>query len=580
MSSKLKKILVVLFAGAFILFLFYPSRVKRYIKRQVRAYTTAPNGVMNGIAFRKIKLSKKVQGQYTSLVIGPDNKLYAGAIDGKIKRFLIRPNGDLSLEHIFKPFGDKSKLTIGLAFDPASRADSLIVWTTYSETKSSWTDFDDTKEQVDKSEWAGSMARLYLDNSTSQILRNEQILKGLPCFGPNHENFPNSIVFGPDRKLYFSQGANTGMGWCDCEENQEPSREALLSGAILCLDPGKLPSNLPIDVTTYDGGGSYNPYDVDVPLSIYATGIRNAYDMVWHSNGQLYATVNSSGGNENTPTSNPQSPYYIKPNPNINYTGPNDIPAVFGAQPDQDDFMVRVEKGGYYGHPNPLRAEYVLNNGDVDLDNFEYDGVEPDANFRGFTYDFGPHMAPTGMVEYTSETFNGKLKGCLIVVLMGHEDLVILRPGGEKKEIIQDYDGTKMGLTLDSSPLDVVEDKNTGNIYVSEFGKRTITLFHPIENGVRKAVLVYDENTSNRIKDPLEKGKIIYQHNCQMCHGVKGEGAMAPSLVDKEWIYGIDSIFSVIQNGSDRGSMPAWKDKFSKKEIKSVESYILSLVKK
>ncbi|MBT2159755.1 c-type cytochrome [Zobellia barbeyronii] len=576
----MKKVLVVILAAAFVFILFYPNRLNRYIQRRIRFYKTAPSGLLEDVMFQKIALGNTVQGQYTSLVIGPDNKLYAGAIDGKIKRFVIRPNGDLSLEHIFKPFGEESKLTIGLAFDPASTADSLIVWNTYSETNSSWASFHNAEQEIDKSKWAGSMNRLQLDAKTDRILESEHILKGLPCFGPNHENFPNSIVFGPDGMLYFAQGANTGMGWCDCEENQEPSREALLSGALLCLDTGKLPSILPIDVKTYDGGGSYDPYDKEKPLSIYATGIRNAYDIVWHSNGQLYATVNSSGGNENTPTSDQQSPYYIRPFSKIKYTGPNNIPAVFGAQPDQDDFMVRVEKGGYYGHPNPLRAEYVLNNGDEDLENSEYNGVKPDTNFRGFAYDFGPHMAPTGILEYTRETFGGRLKGCLIVALMGHKDLVILRPGGEKKDIIQDYDGTKMGLTLDTSPLDLVEDKNTGNIYVSEYGKRTITLFHPIENGVRKAVLVYDENTSNKIKDPLEDGKIIYQHNCQMCHGVKGIGAMAPSLVDMEWIYGIDSIFSVIQNGSDSGSMPAWKDKFSKEEIISVESYILSLVKK
>ena len=31
--------------------------------------------------------------------------------------------------------------------------------------------------------------------------------------------------------------------------------------------------------------------------------------------------------------------------------------------PTQNDYLLRVEKGGYYGHPNPARAEYVLNGG-------------------------------------------------------------------------------------------------------------------------------------------------------------------------------------------------------------------------
>ncbi|MGB5437467.1 MAG: hypothetical protein WBM98_16345, partial [Maribacter sp.] len=445
MNGKIKKLLVVLLSMGLVILVFYPNRLNRYVKRKFRAYATTPKGTMEGVMFQKIELGDRVKGQFTSLVIGPDHKLYAAAIDGKIMRFLMHPSGDLRLEHTFKPFGKVSKLTIGLAFDPASRSDSLIVWTTYSEVPTSWVTFPDAPKVYDTAKWAGSMARLHLDDTTDEVLKNDWVIKDLPRFGPNQENFANSIVFGPDGKLYFGQGANTGMGWCDCESDQEPSREALLSGAILCLDPNQLPQTLPLSVKTVDGGGSYDPYHEKAPLKIYATGLRNAYDLVWHSNGELYATINGSGGNENTPTSNPISPYYIPPHPTINYRGPKDIPTVIGAQPDQNDFMARVALGGYYGHPNPLRGEYVLNQGDAALDNFEYNGVAPDANFRGFTYDFGPHIAPTGILEYRSETFDGRTKGCLIVARMGRNDLVIIRPGGENRDMVEDYDGASMG---------------------------------------------------------------------------------------------------------------------------------------
>ncbi|WP_194533679.1 c-type cytochrome [Zobellia nedashkovskayae] len=523
-------------------------------------------------------MGDKIKGKYTSLVIGPDHKLYASAVDGKIKRFIIKASGDLLLEHIFEPYGDESKFSIGLAFDPAAKSDSLIVWTTYSESTSDWVEFPDTQNTFDKSNWAGSMRRMHLSSTTSQVLKNELVLKELPRFGPNHENFANSIVFGPEGKLYFAQGSNTGMGLCDCEENQEPSREALLSGTILCLDLNKLPKKLPIVVKTADGGGSYDPYDNMAPLKIYATGLRNAYDMVWHSNGQLYANINGSGGNENTPTSDPESPYYILPSSKINYSGPKDIPAVIGAYPDQNDFMARVVQGGYYGHPNPLRAEYVLNHGDADLDNFEYNGIAPDSNFKGFTYDFGPHVAPTGIIEYTSDTFNGRLKGCLVAVRMGHNDLVVVRPDGEKKDIIEDYDGSAMGLALEGGPLDIVEDAGTGNIYISGFGNSTITLFKPIENEVDR--LVHQrKNKSRQPKDSWESGKVIYEQNCQICHGAEGRGGTGPSLVDGKWINGKENVFLTIKNGSVNGSMPAWKDKLSSKETTWVEGYILSLEK-
>jgi glucose/arabinose dehydrogenase/cytochrome c5 len=573
MSRKTKKNLLIVLSIALAILVFYPNRINRYFKRKYRAHTSAPKGTLEGVMFQKIALDDEAQGQFTSLVIGPDHKLYAGAIDGKIKRFVIEPSGHLLLEHTFKPYGETSKFTIGLAFDPSSTPDSLIVWTTNSETPSSWVVFPDIQEQVNTKNWAGSMARIHLSSTTDQVFKNEQILKDLPRFGPNQENFSNSIAFAPNGKLYFAQGANTGMGLCDCEPNQEPTREALLSSTILCLDLNKLPQELPLSVKTVDGGGSYDPYTAIAPLKIYATGIRNGYDLVWHSNGQLYTTINGSGGNENTPTSDPGSPYYVPYYVKIKYTGPNNIPAVIDAQPDQNDFMARVDQGGYYGHPNPLRAEYVLNQGDDALDNFEYNGIAPDPNFRGFTYDFGPHVAPTGVIEYKSEKFNGKLKGCLIVARMGHDDLVLLRPGGEKKDIIQDYDGTIMDLVLEGGPLDLVEDTKTGNIYVSGFSNKNITLFLPIERESDRLV----KNIPKETIAPLENGKAIYEQNCQMCHGEMGQGAVGPSLIDDEWIYGKENILFIIKNGSINGSMPPWIDKLKEKEIKLVIDYISSL---
>ena len=145
---------------------FYPNKLNRYVKRKFRVYTTTPNGTLEGVIFQKIELGDWANGQFTSLVIGPDHKLYASAIDGKIMRFLIQPLGNLLLEHTFKPFCEESKLTNGLAFDPASKSDSLIVWTTYSEIPTSWVKFDDTPKALDESTWAGSMARLHLDGTT------------------------------------------------------------------------------------------------------------------------------------------------------------------------------------------------------------------------------------------------------------------------------------------------------------------------------------------------------------------------------------------------------------------------------
>ncbi len=84
-----------------------------------------------------------------------------------------------------------------------------------------------------------------------------------------------------------------------------------------------------------------------MPRLKFATGVRNAYDLVWHSqNGNLYVPTNGSAANGNTPD-NPRTA--------VN-EGLNKVAA-------QNDYLFKVVRGGYYGHPNPKRGEYILNGG-------------------------------------------------------------------------------------------------------------------------------------------------------------------------------------------------------------------------
>ena len=82
-------------------------------------------------------------------------------------------------------------------------------------------------------------------------------------------------------------------------------RSTCSAGAILRLDTAAVAARIadghgPLDVKT-DGGGTYNPFAADAPLTIYATGVRNAYDLVWHSNGRLYVPTNGSAAGGDTP---------------------------------------------------------------------------------------------------------------------------------------------------------------------------------------------------------------------------------------------------------------------------------------
>lgn len=429
--------------------------------------TSASNNDIMNAQFSKVALHNTT-GQHSSLTIGPDGKLYALTIDGIIQRYVINPDGTLQdpqlIYTIQNEYGTtKQTLSIGLRFDPASTASNLILWVTHS-----------TFVFLNGPDWDGKLSRL-----TGPNLENIQdIIINLPRSKKDH--LTNSISFGPDGALYFTQACNSAMGRAD---NTWGNRnEHLLSGACLRLDLSKITS-FPLDAKTPEGGGSYNPYAPGAPLTLYATGIRNAYDLLWHSNGQLYLPTNGSAAGGNTPASVAGT---IRPDGSA-YNGPA-VPALTNVQQTQNDYLFRITQGGYYGHPNPLRGEYVLNGGNptspIDPAQVsEYPlGTAPDANYRGYAFNFQTNKSPDGVIEYKSNTFNGALKGKIMVVRYSqNNDIITLTPGGANGDIINSAEGaTIKGFTGFKDPLDLTEDTTNGNIYVSEYGDSgKITLLRP-----------------------------------------------------------------------------------------------------
>ena len=409
------------------------------------------------VRFSKITLTNAV-GRHSSLTIGPDGKLYALSIDGIIKRFSINSDGTLAAPELIYSLQDaygerEPRLAVGLAFDPSSTPTNLVAWVTHCSFVF-----------LNGPAWDSKLTRL----SGNNLQTVQDVLINLPRSAKDH--LTNSIAFGPDGALYFSQGSNSAMGNPDKTWNYRI--EHLLSGTILRLDVSKL-KKLPLDVKTREGGGTYNPYDKNAALTIYASGFRNAYDLVWHSNGNLYVPTNGSAAGGNTPASIKGT---LRTDGSL-YNGPS-IPMLRNVQQTQSDYLFRVIKGGYYGHPNPLRGEYVLNGGNptASIDPAQVDGypvgTKPDVNWRGYSFDFQNNKSPDGAIEYKSDIFNGALKGKLLVVRYSqHDDIIALTPGGPKNDIVSSIDGASIeGFSGFIDPLDLTEDVRNGNIYVSEFG--------------------------------------------------------------------------------------------------------------
>jgi hypothetical protein len=260
--------------------------------------------------------------------------------------------------------------------------------------------------------------------------------------------------------------------------------ERLLSASILRLDVKSL-GDRTLDVKTEDGG-TYDPFAADAALTIYATGIRNGYDLLFHSNGRMYSAINGSAAGGNAPASDdPRFAGARRVDTGKPYDGPK-VPAVMNVQQTEDDTLLMLERHAYYGHPNPLRGEFTVNGGNMSAGRDAHEvlaypvGTRPDPNFHDVAFDFGAHLSPTGMVEY--KTPGALLGRMLITRYSGGDDVIVLCVGdnGAVTEAVTGIDG----LTSFNDPLDLAEDPRNGNLYVVEFGAKRLTLARPIPGGV------------------------------------------------------------------------------------------------
>ena len=78
----------------------------------------------------------------------------------------------------------------------------------------------------------------------------------------------------------------------------------------------------------------------------------------------------------------------------------------------------------------------------------------------------------------------------------------------------------------------------------------------------------------------LEAGATIFQRQCAVCHAADGGGGVGPNFTDEYWIHGgdIKDLFKTIKYGVPEKGMISWQAQLNPSEMRSVASYILTLV--
>lgn len=321
---------------------------------------------------------------------------------------------------------------------------------------------------------SGVLSRLTRDGSG---WRRTDRVRGLPRSGENHAG--NGLVLDRARsRLFLAQGGNTNNGAPSKEFANRP--EFALSGAILSIDLAAIGERT-FDLPTLDDparpgtddagdpfGGAAGANQArlvpDGPVTVYAPGFRNPYDIVLTAAGRLYTIDNGA-------------------NP-----GWGDAPLPAGgrctneARPGgahQDDTLHWIRSEGYYGgHPNPTRAN------PANL----FAGQSPVTDARPVECEFRPGRksgalatfgaSSNGLVEYRGSAFSGALAGNLLAVSFDNRmyRLKLRADGGlDRKEILFEDVG--------QVPLDVTAQGDgeafPGTIWVGDIADGSITVFEP-----------------------------------------------------------------------------------------------------
>lgn len=426
------------------------------VKNFSMAFTTE-GSLDKSIRFEQVKLPSAQKVGFTCVTIAPDGRLWAGSDDGRIFRFEIAPDGTLLSPQVITSLQEANggpRLISGFCFDPKAPKEQPVIYVNHGVAA-----FENVPD------FSGKMTRM----SGPNLEVVEDLLVGVPRSFRDHLNLQPS--FGPDGAIYYSQGSNSAFGAPDNFWGQRPERP--LTAVITRVDLSKITPGKPVDITTPDGGGKYDPYAPDAPVTIYAYGVRLAYDLLWHSNGHLYVPVNGSSSGGNSPELRDKDGKVIVP-------GINNIPL------SEHDWLLRITPGKYYGHPNPTHGYYILNganptDGGDWAEVAQYPvGTMPDPRYDPPVHDFGKHVSANGILEYKSDAFGGKLKGMLVVCRYNVDsDLIFI--GLDEKGDIDRFMVKIEGTGNFSSPLDVCENPKTGALYVAEYGARCITLLRPID---------------------------------------------------------------------------------------------------
>lgn len=315
---------------------------------------------------------------------GPDGRFYIGSALGTITVLSFDDQYQVAHTQVITTLENfTNKNILGIGFNPREAGGPIRIYVAHSHLYA-----QEGSCFTGPAPYSGSISILTGPNFDAV----ETLIEGLPV--SNHDHGVNGLQFDHDGNLLIAIGGNSNAGVTNCAMGGLP--ESPLTAAIL---------KAPIGRPDFDGRLSYVETltgladmdqvagnDVDVApgkdVSVLASGFRNPFDLAFTTAGKLYATDNG---------------------PNSGFGAASTSAAAQGPDPEQNDTLNHVIEGHYYGHPNrnrgrtDSRQNVYYNNAAASLPGVFSQGMGS----------FVPSM--DGIDEYRAETFNGAMRGNLIL---------------------------------------------------------------------------------------------------------------------------------------------------------------------
>jgi glucose/arabinose dehydrogenase len=375
------------------------------------------------------------------VAFGPDRRLYIGTSTGKIVR-LSFVDGTFRVNGSIEVVVAKYRAILGLAFDPMDTSSSPRVYFSHSF----FFHGNPTSSSGQSINGKVSVAR----GSNLEIV--EDIVTGLPV--SDHDHGVNGLEFGDNGELYIQIGGNTNAGIPGPMSGSQLQKENVLSAATLVayLSHPKFDGRLRYDAP--DDGNLVGGFGVEV----FASGNRNPYGIMLHSNGYLYGTDN--GMNDG------YGAIQLGCNGEL-------VPEM-----SQDDKINLLVKGAYYGHPNRKR-------GGKDSRQCVWHSPNERSN-NGYTAPIAISPSSTdGLIEFKSNHFGGQLRGNLIVsqhqgglyrVILSSDGRTVIPESNPPLPLIDGY-----GLSVTQAP--------SGELMEARINSNQIWYHVPVEPATTKMVV-------------------------------------------------------------------------------------------